>query len=230
MSDEKQKTNFLAAGLSQAVPARGVPPPPPHLKKPKERIVENGQDQNSAVASEQEKGDLQLPDVAIIYTQDGEEPLSQVRKEDDTQMKESALIQQREKVVSQPSENIASSVGGFSEEQLRQLAEMVTNVVATTQTPKKEKVKKVDLNELLLQAIAGSEVSDDLKSKFQHIASSQKAKINQGVFAPEALFTLYRNASLQISLTGKKVSAGDLMAQALIAYIPRLVKELTENE
>ena len=80
----------------------------------------------------------------------------------------------------------------------------------------------------MLQAITQSEVSDTLKRQFQHIAKTKKGKINQGVFAPEALFTIYRNTSLQISLSGTKVGAGDLMAQALIAYIPQLMRMLEE--
>ena len=229
MSDE-QKPNFLAAGINQAVPPRTAVPPPPHIRKAKERVTENGQDQNSAISPEQEKRDLQLPDVAIIYTQSEKEQSSQVRKDEETQTREVAQNQQSNDAILQASTSVPTQSGIISEQQLRQLAEMVASNMVSTQVSKKEKVKKVDLQELLLQAIANSEVSNELKVKFQHIATSQKAKINQGVFAPEALFTLYRNASLQLSLSGKKVSAGDLMAQALIAYVPQLMKELMENE
>lgn len=179
----------------------------------------NRQNPETAILSERKEGTTQIE----------KEPVSQVRNEEIMQIKEPAQTDERKATLSQFPTTAIMSVSTFSEEQLRQLAEMVASNMISTQTPKKEKVKKVDLQELLLQAIASSEVSDTLKLQMEHIAKAQKAKINQGVFAPEALFTLYRNASLQISLNGKKVSAGDLMAQALIAYIPQLMRDWVES-
>ena len=189
----------------------------------------------SAIMQNEESTNTQNLETAILSERKGEitqiakKPTSQVRNKGIMQMKEPAQSDKSEEGVLQSPTSAIMPFSAFSEEQLRQLAEMVASNMISTQTSKKEKVKKVDLQELLIQAIASSEVSDSLRSQVEHIAKAQKRKINQGVFAPEALFTLYRNASLQISLNGKKVSAGDLMAQALIAYIPQLMQDWVES-
>lgn len=229
--------------LSEAIEDRDLPP---GLRRGQDLQVgesamnefskeETPQPITSAIIQSDESIEAQNLETAILSerkeetTQIDKGPVSQVRKEETMQMKESAQTDERNTTLSQSPTTAILPVGAFSEEQLRQLAEMVASNMISTQTAKKEKIKKVDLQELLLQAIASSEVSDTLRSQLEHIAKAQKAKINQGVFAPEALFTLYRNASLQISLNGKKVSAGDLMAQALIAYIPQLMKDWVKS-
>jgi len=229
--------------LSEAIEGRDLPPGlrrgqdlqvgEPTTDKTSEKEIP--QSAPSAIMQSGESTNIQNLETAILSerkegtTQIDKEPVSQIRKEETMQIKEPAQTDEHDEALSQSPTTAIMPVSTFTEEQLRQLAEMVASNMIITQTSKKEKVKKVDLQELLLQAIASSEVSDNLRSQLEHIAKAQKAKINQGVFAPEALFTLYRNASLQISLNGKKVSAGDLMAQALIAYIPQLMRDWVES-
>lgn len=186
--------------------------------------------QSEESAKPQNLGIAILPQRKEETTPIDKDPVSQVRKEEIMQTKESAQTDKSNTATQQSLATAIAPVSTFTEEQLRQLAEMVASNMISTQKQQKEKTKKVDLHELLLQAIASSRVSEDLRSQLEHIAKAQKSKINQGVFAPEALFTLYRNASLQISLNGKKVSAGDLMAQALIAYIPQLMKDWIDSQ
>lgn len=189
---QEEKPNFLSVGINQAVPPRGsAPPPPPHVKRPRER------DEDSP-------------------SQLSENANSQIRKEANVQP------------VVQPEQETTSVSVSLTDEQVRQLAEMLTSASANPQSEKKAKRQKIDLADLLIQTIANTEGSENIKEQFRKLANSQKTKINQGVFAPEALFTIYNSTSAQMKLAGKKVGMGDLMAKALIAYVPELIKELEQ--
>lgn len=193
MSDQ-EKTNFLATGISNALPQKpGTPPPPPVVRRPKERNVEEEQTLENANlqkrTNEQTSTGAQAP-------------------------------------VSQELEQEAFPTSMMTDEQVRMLAQMLSSANATTQPEKKAKRQKIDLAELLIQTIANCEGGEVIKEQFSKIANLQKTKINQGVFAPEALFTIYNSATAKLKLTGKKVTMSDLMAKALIAYVPEVIKEL----
>jgi hypothetical protein len=155
-------------------------------------------------------------------TQTSENANSQSRKTENSQK----MVQAQAKPEQEPATTPTSVL---TDEQVRMLAEMLSSANATTQQTKKAKRQKIDLADLLIQTIANSEGSEIIKERFSKVANSQKTKINQGVFAPEALFNIYRDSSVQLGLLGKKVSMGDLMAKALIAYVPEIMRELEEE-
>lgn len=193
-SSDREKMSFLDAGISNALPSRNAaPPPPPALKRPKERMTED--------------------------TQSIENANSQIRKKGGAQPESNAEAKQEQEGGTLPPSLM-------TDEQVRLLAEMLKSVDAIKQPEKKAKKQKIDIANLLLQTIAKSEDGENIKEQFRKIAISQKDKINQGVSAPEALFTIYRQGAVQLSLNGKKISMSDLMAKALIAYIPEIMKDL----
>lgn len=195
---EQKKPNYLAAGITNALPQRGTPPPPPVVKRPRERNVE--EEQVSENANVQESKSAQ-PSTG-------------------TQV-----------VGSQEREPEATPASMMTEEQVRAvLTQMLSSTNTPTQSENKAKRQKVDLAALLIQTIAICEGSESIKEQFSKLANLQKTKINQGLFAPEALFTIYNSASIQMKLAGKKVTMSDLMAKALIAYVPEIIKELEQEQ
>lgn len=194
-----QPANYLAAGINQAVPPRTGNPPPPPVVK---RARERDVEDNPR----------QNPENANLPISKGEET------QNGTQINASPA---------QGSD--APSISAFSDEQVRLLAQMINSANATTQQSDKAKRQKIDLADLLIQTIANSEGSEDVKKQLSKLANSQKTKINQGVFAPEALFNIYRNSSVQLGTKGKKIGMGDLMAKALIAYVPEIIRQLEEE-
>jgi YesN/AraC family two-component response regulator len=196
MSDE-EKTNFLAAGISSALPQKGTTPPRPTVvRRPKERDVE--EEQTSENATLQERKDAPGPP-ETQPTEDQEHTL----------------------------ETTPASM--MTDEQVRTLLTQMLSANAATQSENRAKRQKIDLAELLIQTIASYEGSEVIKEQFSKLANLQKRKINQGLFAPEALFTIYNSASVQMKLAGKKATMSDLMAKALIAYVPEIIKELEQE-
>lgn len=211
MSNEKgnEKGNFLEAGINTALPQRGkMPPRPPTVQRPKERGTE--EEQTSENANSQQRNN------AIETTETPQIELSNFSGKLNTE--------------DQQHNSEVSPAGIMTDDQVRMLAQILSGANATTQTEKKAKRQKIDLADLLIQTIANIKGSELIKEQFSKLANSQKTKINQGVFAPEALFTIYNSASAQLKLKGKKVGMGDLMAKALIAYVPEIIRELEQPE
>jgi hypothetical protein len=50
------------------------------------------------------------------------------------------------------------------------------------------------------------------------------------VTIPEALFTIYKSCATSLTLRGKKITMGDLMAKALIKYLVEdIILEFEQN-
>ncbi len=122
--------------------------------------------------------------------------------------------QVRETASSRDQSSAETQSGEITDEQLRYLARLLQEATAKEREEKKAKQQKENVAELLIRALADTSFSD-----FRKIAETQQRKVTQGVNIPEALFTIYKGSANALTMKGKKITMGDLMAKALIKYL-----------
>jgi len=175
------------------------------------QLRKNAEIIESSQAVKQSSENLELLECNKVKMQSSEIAKEQKSKPAITQPSETAKAQSSNNAIEQESE--------FSEQQLKEIAKMLQKVIAKGQSQETAKQRKEDSADLLIQALADVQISIQEVEQFRKIAESQRRKVNQGVTIPEALFTIYKACGTNLTLKGKKVTMGDLMAKALIKYL-----------
>ncbi len=189
------------------------------------------QDSNSADSQFRKNADCDVTqfseDATLLESSKAAMQSSEIAK---VQNSNPAITRSSEIIKTQSSNEAIVQDSEITDQQLKEIAKMLQKVIAKEQSQETAKPRKEDPADLLIQALANLQISIPEIEQFRKLAESQRRKVNQGVTAPEALFSIYKSCAMSLTLRGKKITMGDLMAKALIKYLVEdIVPELGQQ-